>query len=192
MGSAPGDSALVESVLIANRGEIARRIARTARRMGIRVISVYSGADAGLPFVAEADEAVQIGPPPAAQSYLNADAILAAATRTGAQAVHPGYGFLAENASFAQRVIDAGLVWIGPSPDAIEQMGDKIRARNLMASAGIPVAAGSAEPVTDAEAALAQAERIGFPVMIKAAAGGGGIAMTAAPDAGRLAAGVQT
>ena len=160
--------------------------------MGIRVISVYSEADAGLPFVAEADEAVQIGPPPAAQSYLNADAILAAATRTGAQAVHPGYGFLAENASFAQRVIDAGLVWIGPSPDAIEQMGDKIRARNLMASAGIPVAAGSAEPVTDAEAAIAQAERIGFPVMIKAAAGGGGIGMTAAPDAGRLRAGFET
>jgi geranyl-CoA carboxylase alpha subunit len=160
--------------------------------MGIRVISVYSEADAGLPFVAESDEAVQIGPPPAAQSYLNADAILAAAARTGAQAVHPGYGFLAENASFAQRVIAAGLVWIGPSPDAIEQMGDKIRARNLMASAGIPVAAGSAEPVTDAEAAIEQAERIGYPVMIKAAAGGGGIGMTVAPDAGRLRAGFET
>jgi acetyl-CoA carboxylase, biotin carboxylase subunit len=178
--------------LIANRGEIARRIARTARRMGIRVISVYSEADAGLPFVVEADEAEQIGPAPAAQSYLNADAILAAAARTGSQAVHPGYGFLAENASFAQRVIDAGLVWIGPSPDAIEQMGDKIRARNLMASAGIPVAAGSAEPVTDAEAAFAQAERIGYPVMIKAAAGGGGIGMTVAADADRLRAGFET
>jgi acetyl-CoA carboxylase, biotin carboxylase subunit len=160
--------------------------------MGIRVISVYSGADAGLPFVAEADEAVQIGPPPAAQSYLNAGAILAAAARTGAQAVHPGYGFLAENASFAQRVIDAGLVWIGPSPDAIEQMGDKIRARNLMASAGIPVAAGSAEPVTDAEAAIDQAKLIGYPVMIKAAAGGGGIGMTVAPDADGLRAGFET
>jgi acetyl-CoA carboxylase biotin carboxylase subunit len=182
----------MNSVLIANRGEIARRIARTARRMGIRVIAVYSEADAGLPFVSEADEAVQIGPPPAAQSYLNADAILEAAAGTGAQAVHPGYGFLAENASFAQRVIDAGLIWIGPSPDAIEQMGDKIRARNLMASAGIPVAAGSAEPVTDAEAAIAQAERIGYPVMIKAAAGGGGIGMTVAADAGRLRAGFET
>jgi acetyl-CoA carboxylase, biotin carboxylase subunit len=160
--------------------------------MGIRVISVYSEADAGLPFVAEADEAVQIGPPPAAQSYLNADAILAAAARTRAQAVHPGYGFLAENASFAQRVIDAGLVWIGPSPDAIEQMGDKIRARNLVASAGIPVAAGSAEAVTDADAAIEQAERIGYPVMIKAAAGGGGIGMTVAPDARGLRAGFET
>jgi len=160
--------------------------------MGIRAISVYSEADAGLPFVAEADEAVQIGPPPAAQSYLNADAILAATARTGAQAVHPGYGFLAENASFAQRVIEAGLVWIGPSPDAIERMGDKIRARNMMASAGIPVAAGSPEPVTDAEAAIAHAERIGYPVMIKAAAGGGGIGMTVAPDVGRLRAGFET
>src|SRR5215472_2637116 len=186
------DSAPFDSALIANRGEIARRIARTARRMGIRAISVYSEADAGLPFVAEADEAVQIGPPPAAQSYLNADAILAATARTGAQAVHPGYGFLAENASFAQRVIEAGLVWIGPSPDAIERMGDKIRARNMMASAGIPVAAGSPEPVTDAEAAIAHAERIGYPVMIKAAAGGGGIGMTVAPDVGRLRAGFET
>jgi acetyl-CoA carboxylase, biotin carboxylase subunit len=182
----------MKSILIANRGEIARRIARTARRMGIRVICVYSEADAGLPFVTEADEAVQIGPPPATQSYLNADVILEAAAGTGAQAVHPGYGFLAENPSFAQRVIDAGLIWIGPSPDAIEQMGDKIRARNLMASAGIPVAAGSAEPVTDAEAAIAQAERIGYPVMIKAAAGGGGIGMTVAPDASRLRAGFET
>jgi acetyl-CoA carboxylase biotin carboxylase subunit len=181
-----------DSVLIANRGEIARRIAGTARRLGIKVIAVYSEADAGLPFVAEADEAVQIGPPPAAQSYLNADAILAAAARTGAQAVHPGYGFLAENASFAQRVMDAGLVWIGPSPDAIEQMGDKIRARNIMARAGIPVAHGSAEPVHDPEDAMDHAERIGYPVMIKAAAGGGGIGMSIAADPGQLRAGFET
>src|SRR5215472_8094694 len=105
-----------DSVLIANRGEIARRVARTARRLGVKVIAVYSEADAGLPFVAESDEAVEIGPAPPALSYLNADAILAAAKRTGAAAIHPGYGFLSENASFAASVIDAGLIWVGPSP----------------------------------------------------------------------------
>src|SRR5262249_24568667 len=131
-------------------------------------------------------------PAPAAQSYLNADAILAAAGRTGARAIHPGYGFLAENAAFAQRVIDASLTWIGPSPDAIEQMGDKIRARNLMASVGVPVAAGSVETIRNAEDAIAEAERIGYPVMIKAAAGGGGIGMTVAVDAERLRAGFET
>jgi acetyl-CoA carboxylase, biotin carboxylase subunit len=178
--------------LIANRGEIARRVASTARRLGIKVVAVYSEADADLPFVAESDEAVLIGPAPAAQSYLNADAILAAAAQTGAQAIHPGYGFLAENAGFARRVIDAGLTWIGPSPDAIEQMGDKISARNLMAKAGVPVASGTAEPVNDADAAIAEAERIGYPVMIKAAAGGGGIGMTVAADADALRTGFET
>jgi acetyl-CoA carboxylase biotin carboxylase subunit len=172
--------------LIANRGEIARRVASTARRLGIKVIAVYSEADAELPFVTESDEA------PAAKSYLNADAILAAAAQAGAQAIHPGYGFLAENAGFARRVIDAGLTWIGPSPDAIEQMGDKISARNLMAKAGVPVASGTAEPVNDADAAIAEAERIGYPVMIKAAAGGGGIGMTVAADADALRAGFET
>jgi acetyl-CoA carboxylase biotin carboxylase subunit len=178
--------------LIANRGEIARRVARTARRLGIKVITVYSEADAELPFVTESDEAVLIGPAPAAKSYLNADAILAAAAQTGAQAIHPGYGFLAENAEFARRVIDAGLTWIGPSPDAIEQMGDKISARNLMAKAGVPVASGTAEPVHDADAAIAEAEQIGYPVMIKAAAGGGGIGMTVAADADALRTGFET
>jgi acetyl-CoA carboxylase, biotin carboxylase subunit len=178
--------------LIANRGEIARRVARTARRLGIKVIAVYSEADAELPFVTESDEAVLIGPAPAAKSYLNADAILTAAAQTGAQAIHPGYGFLAENAEFARRVIDAGLTWIGPSPDAIEQMGDKISARNLMAKAGVPVATGTAEPVNDADAAIAEAQRIGYPVMIKAAAGGGGIGMTVAADADALRSGFET
>jgi acetyl-CoA carboxylase, biotin carboxylase subunit len=181
-----------ESVLIANRGEIARRVARTARRLGVRVIAVYSEADADLPYVAESDEAVQIGPAQASLSYLNADAILAAAASTGAQAIHPGYGFLAENATFAQRVIDEGLTWIGPSPHAIEQMGDKIRARNLMAEVGIPVARGSSEPVTDAADAAAHARRIGYPVMIKAAAGGGGIGMTIAADDDQVRAGFET
>ncbi|HKR69214.1 MAG TPA: biotin carboxylase N-terminal domain-containing protein [Streptosporangiaceae bacterium] len=181
-----------ESVLIANRGEIARRIASTARRLGVKVIAVYSEADADLPFVTESDEAVLIGPAPAAKSYLNAEAILAAAAQTGAQAIHPGYGFLAENAAFAKQVIDAGLTWIGPSPDAILQMGDKISARNLMAQAGVPVALGTAEPVSDADDAIAEAKRIGYPVMIKAAAGGGGIGMTVAADAEALRAGFET
>jgi acetyl-CoA carboxylase, biotin carboxylase subunit len=181
-----------DSVLVANRGEIARRVIRTARRLGVRAIAVYSEADKELPFVAEADEAVPIGPPQANLSYLNAAAILQAANRTGAQAIHPGYGFLAENADFAAQVIDAGLTWIGPPPKAIEQMGDKIRARNLMADAGVPVAEGSAEPVADEEAATLLASRIGYPVMIKAAAGGGGIGMSVAVDEPSLRSGFQT
>ena len=177
---------MFDSVLIANRGEIARRIIRTARRMGIKSIAVYSDADAGLPYVAEADEAVHLGPSAPAQSYLDSALLLGAARKAGAAAVHPGYGFLAENAGFARAVTEAGLLWIGPSPEAIEQMGDKIRARNLMAAAGIPVAPGTADPVADADAAVAAAERIGYPVMVKAAAGGGGIGMSAAYDADGL------
>ena len=177
---------MFDSVLIANRGEIARRIIRTARRMGIRSIAVYSDADAGLPYVAEADEAVHLGPSAPAQSYLDSALLLDVAGKTGAAAVHPGYGFLAENASFARAVTGAGLTWIGPSPEAIERMGDKIRARNLMAAAGVPVAPGTADPVADADAAVAEAERIGYPVMVKAAAGGGGIGMSAAYDADGL------
>jgi acetyl-CoA carboxylase biotin carboxylase subunit len=183
---------VLNSVLVANRGEIARRIIATARRMGIRAVAVYSEADAGLPFVREADEAVLIGPPPPAQSYLDSSAVLAAARRTGAQAVHPGYGFLAESPRFAREVLAGGLVWIGPPPDAIEQMGDKINARNLMAKAGVPVAAGTAEPVATADAAVAEAARIGYPVMVKAAAGGGGIGMSAAGDAEELRAAFET
>jgi len=171
-----------ESLLVANRGEIARRIIRTARRMGIRTIAVHSEADAGLPFVTEADEAVMIGPANPAQSYRNIDAILTAAKQTGAQAIHPGYGFLSENADFARAVDSAGLIWVGPGADAIEQLGDKINARNVMAAAGVPVSPGTPEPVTDVTAALAEAERIGYPVMIKAAAGGGGMGMAAASD----------
>ncbi|HUC58591.1 MAG TPA: biotin carboxylase N-terminal domain-containing protein [Streptosporangiaceae bacterium] len=179
-------------MLVANRGEIARRVIRTARRLGVRAVAVYSEADAGLPFVAEADEAVLIGPAPAKDSYLNVESILAAAKRTGAEAIHPGYGFLAENAEFAARVIDTGLTWVGPSPGAIEQMGDKIRARNLMVAAGVPVAEGSSEPVADEDAAVALAARIGYPVMVKAAAGGGGIGMSAAADDQQLRAGFAT
>src|SRR6516162_9638897 len=160
--------------------------------MGIRAVAVYSQADAGLPFVREADEAVLIGPPPPAQSYLDSGAVLAAARRTGAEGVHPGYGFLAESPRFAREVLAEGLVWVGPPPDAIEQMGDKINARNLMAKAGVPVAAGTAEPVATADAAVAEAARIGYPVMVKAAAGGGGIGMSAAGDAEELRAAFET
>jgi acetyl-CoA carboxylase, biotin carboxylase subunit len=171
-----------DSVLIANRGEIARRVIRTARRMGLKAIAVYSDADADLPYVREADEAVYLGEPAPGQSYLDAALLLDVARSTGAAAVHPGYGFLAESPGFAQQVISAGLIWVGPDPAAIEQMGDKIRARNLMAAAGVPVAPGSAAPVADAGAAVAEASLIGYPVMVKAAAGGGGIGMSAAFD----------
>ena len=178
--------------MIANRGEIARRVIRTATRLGIRTIAVYSEADTHLPYVGEADQAVHLGPAPPASSYLDAAALIAAALATGAEAVHPGYGFLAENAAFAARVIDAGLIWVGPPPDAIRQMGDKINARNLMEQAGVPVAAGSREPVLDVAAAVAEAHRIGYPVMIKAAAGGGGIGMSAAANETELRAGFET
>ena len=175
---------MLDSVLVANRGEIARRVMRTARRMEIRTIAVYSDADADLPFVREADAAVHIGPSQPARSYLDGAAIIDAARATGAAAVHPGYGFLAENADFARQVTAAGLTWVGPDPAAIEQMGDKIRARNLMERAGVPVSPGSREPVADVAAAIAEAGRIGYPVMVKAAAGGGGIGMgvAAGPD----------
>jgi acetyl-CoA carboxylase biotin carboxylase subunit len=183
---------VLASVLVANRGEIALRVIRTARRLGIRAIAVYSEADAELPFVRAADDSVLLGPAPPARSYLDVAAVLTAARATGARAIHPGYGFLAENASFAASVIEAGLTWVGPPPAAMEQMGDKINARNLMERADVPVSAGSREPVPDAAAAQAEAERIGYPVMIKAAAGGGGIGMSAAADPEQLRTGFET
>ncbi|MEU4643187.1 biotin carboxylase N-terminal domain-containing protein [Micromonospora sp. NPDC023814] len=177
---------MIESLLVANRGEIARRIIRTARRLGVRAIAVHSEADAGLPFVAEADEAVCVGPANPAQSYRNVEAILAAAKSTGAQAVHPGYGFLSENADFARTVESSGLIWVGPGADAITAMGDKINARNLMAAAGVPVAPGTTDPAADLDAAVAAAAEIGYPVMVKAAAGGGGMGMGVAKDEAAL------
>jgi acetyl-CoA carboxylase, biotin carboxylase subunit len=183
---------VLDSVLVANRGEIARRVIRTARRLGVRAVAVYSDADADLPYVREADEALYIGPPQPARSYLDAAALIEAARKTGAAAVHPGYGFLAENADFARQVIEAGLTWVGPGPGAIEQMGDKIRARNLMEQAGVPVSPGTREPVTDVNAAVTEAERIGYPVMVKAAGGGGGIGMGAAADEAGLRAAFET
>jgi acetyl-CoA carboxylase, biotin carboxylase subunit len=183
---------VLESVLVANRGEIARRVIATARRLGVRSVAVYSEADAELPYVREADSAVLIGPAQPASSYLNGPAVLAAARQTGARAIHPGYGFLAENPAFAASVIAAGLTWIGPAPSAMEQMGDKINARNLMEAAGVPVSAGTRQPVADVAAALAAAADIGYPVMVKASAGGGGIGMSAAADPAQLAAGFET
>jgi len=183
---------MLDSVLVANRGEIARRVLRTARLMGIRAVAVYSDADADLPYVREADEAVHIGPSQPARSYLDAAVLIDAARKTGARSVHPGYGFLAENADFARQVVAAGLTWVGPDPGAIEQMGDKIRARNLMEQAGVPVSPGTREPVTDVNAAVTEAERIGYPVMVKAAGGGGGIGMGAAADEAGLRAAFET
>jgi acetyl-CoA carboxylase biotin carboxylase subunit len=174
------------SVLVANRGEIAARTIRTLRRLGIRSVAVYSEADAGGLPARLADAAVAIGPAPATQSYLNVDAVLAAAKETGAEAVHPGYGFLAENAEFARAVMAAGLTWIGPPPAAIDAMGDKVAARNTMAAAGVPVAPGTTEPVFDVEDAVAAAAGIGYPLMVKASAGGGGIGMAAVDDDGGL------
>jgi len=173
---------MIDSLLIANRGEIARRIIRTAKRLGIRSVAIYSEADAGMPFVTEADEAVCVGPANPALSYRNTEAILAAAKSAGVQAIHPGYGFLSENADFARTVEASGLVWIGPSADAISAMGDKINARNLMAAAGVPVAPGTHDPAATVEAAIEAATGIGYPVMVKAAAGGGGMGMAVAND----------
>jgi acetyl-CoA carboxylase biotin carboxylase subunit len=170
---------MIASLLVANRGEIARRVIRTARAMGVRTIAVFAEPDADLPFVAEADEAVAIGPASPAQSYRNAEAVLAAAKATGAAAIHPGYGFLSENAEFARAVADQGLIWVGPSVEAITAMGDKINARNLMGAAGVPVAPGTTEPAGSVEQAVADAARIGYPIMIKASAGGGGMGMAA-------------
>ena len=167
---------LPRSVLIANRGEIAVRIARSCRRLGVRSVAVYSDADRGALHVREADEAVAIGPAPAAESYLNIAAQLEAAAASGAEAVHPGYGFLSENAEFARACAAAGLVWVGPPAEVMSALGDKARARLLAIEAGVPVAEGVERD--DGDAALAEAiDELGYPVMLKAAAGGGGRGM---------------
>jgi len=168
---------VISSVLIANRGEIARRIIRTARRLGVRTVAVYSDADAGALHVCEADTAVRLGPASVRESYLRADAILAAARETGAEAIHPGYGFLSENADFAQAVEAAGLIWIGPPPSAIRAMGLKDAAKRLMQAAGVPVTPGYLGEDQDAGRLAREAEAIGWPVLIKAVAGGGGKGM---------------
>src|SRR5436190_13467092 len=165
------------TVLVANRGESARRVFRTARRMGLRTIAVYSEADAGAPHVRDADEAVLIGPAPAKHSYLDAAKVLAAAKQTGAEAIHPGYGFLSENAAFAEAVAAAGLIWIGPPPAAIRAMGLKDAAKKLMAEAGVPTTPGYLGEDQSEERLAKEAATIGYPVLIKAVAGGGGKGM---------------
>ncbi|HKN00621.1 MAG TPA: acetyl-CoA carboxylase biotin carboxylase subunit [Candidatus Binataceae bacterium] len=165
---------MFKRVLIANRGEIAVRVIRACRDLGIESVAVYSEADRAALHVREADYAVLVGPAPAAESYLKTDRILDAAKRTGADAIHPGYGFFSENAGFARAVEKAGIVWIGPPPDAIERMGDKVEGRKLMAAAGVPVVPGSPGTLESEEQVREIAQKMGFPIMIKAAAGGGG------------------
>jgi 3-methylcrotonyl-CoA carboxylase alpha subunit len=172
---------MFSSLLIANRGEIARRVIRTAKRLGIRTIAVYSEPDSTAPHVREADTAVAIGPGPARESYLNINRLLEAARASGARAVHPGYGFLSENAEFAQAVIDAGLVWVGPPPAAIRAMGLKDAAKRLMVAAGVPVTPGYDGADQAPEELERQAAVIGWPVLVKAVAGGGGKGMRTAP-----------
>lgn len=172
----------IRKLLIANRGEIAVRIIRAAREQGIATVQVHSAADADSLAVKLADEAIEIGPAPAAKSYLNIEALLAAARQSGADAVHPGYGFLAENATFADRVAAAGLTFVGPSGDTIRLMGDKVAARRVAARAGVPTVPGSDGLIADLEAAKDVVAEIGFPVMIKAAAGGGGRGIRVAQD----------
>ncbi len=168
---------MIASLLIANRGEIACRVIRTARAMGIRTIAVYSDADAHALHVRMADEAVNIGPSPATESYLRGEKIVAAAKEAGAEAIHPGYGFLSENAEFARAVTEAGLIWVGPRPESIEAMGLKDAAKRLMREAGVPVTPGYDGADQSPDVLKAEAEKIGFPVLIKAVAGGGGKGM---------------
>ncbi len=173
---------LFSKVLVSNRGEIARRVMRTCKRLAIKTVAVYSEADAGAPHVTDADEAILIGPAAAKDSYLNVDAIMAAIGKSGADAVHPGYGFLSEKSGFARRVAAAGVTFIGPSPDTLDAFGDKMKARHVALSAGTPPVPGTDEPIAidtpeGIAAAASVADRVGYPVVVKAVGGGGGIGM---------------
>jgi len=170
-------STTIQKILIANRGEIARRIMKTCRKMGISTVAVYSDADAGMPFVAEADEAIRLGGAPSSESYLRIDKILDAAARTKTDAIHPGYGFLAENAGFAEACIEAGVIFIGPTPGAIRAMGSKREAKALVEKAGVPVIPGYDGSSQDPKVLASEAIKVGFPVLLKASAGGGGKGM---------------
>lgn len=168
---------MIKKVLVANRGEIASRIIRSCKENGIKTVAIYSEADANSRFVKEADESFLIGPPRVNESYLKADKIIEIAKETGVDAIHPGYGFLSENSDFVKLCEENNLTFIGPSGDVMEQMGDKIAARNLMKNAGVPVIPGTDDAIPNAEAAIKIAKEIGYPIMLKASAGGGGIGM---------------
>jgi acetyl-CoA carboxylase biotin carboxylase subunit len=177
----------MQKILVANRGEIALRVMRSAREMGIQTVAVYSTADRTMPFVQYADEAVCIGPAPSNQSYLSGDKIIAAAKQTGADAIHPGYGFLSENAGFAQAVADAGLTFIGPSAHAIEIMGSKLAAKQAAQKFGVPMVPGTETPLRSLEEAQEVVKKTGFPILIKASAGGGGKGMRVVNSESELA-----
>src|SRR5512132_4076075 len=175
---------MFKKVLIANRGEIALRVIRACHELGIKTVAVYSEADVRAPHVREADEAVLIGPPPSRESYLRGEKIIEAAKMTGSDAIHPGYGFLAEREWFARAIREAGIVWIGPPPEAIAAMGSKTAARKLAVANSVPVVPGTTEPLANAKEAEKLAKKFGYPVLLKAAAGGGGKGMrvVAAPN----------
>ena len=182
----------IRKILIANRGEIANRIIWTCKEMGIQTVAVHSEADREALHVRFADEAICIGAPPSAQSYLNIPAIISAAEITNVDAIHPGYGFLAESATFARICDDCNIKFIGPNPDVIAMMGDKVEARRTMQAAGVPILPGSPDPIEDADEAIKLAEEIGFPVIIKAAAGGGGRGMRIVREASELKGNLET
>ncbi|MGG0286894.1 acetyl-CoA carboxylase biotin carboxylase subunit [Peribacillus butanolivorans] len=177
---------MIRKILIANRGEIASRVIRTCKNLGISTVAVYSEADSEAPFVGYADEAYLLGGSRVQESYLNVKKILEIAKETGVDAIHPGYGFLSENADFARSCEDAGLIFIGPKPEVIQQMGNKVEARKKMEQAGLPLVPGFSRPLIDSAEAAAVAEKIGYPVMLKASAGGGGIGMQAVANADEL------
>jgi acetyl/propionyl-CoA carboxylase alpha subunit len=179
---------MFKKVLIANRGEIARRVARTCKRLGIATVAIYSDADEGAPHVRECDEAVRVGPATVKESYLNAAAIIEAAKSTGAEAIHPGYGLLSEKSSFARAVAEAGLVFIGPKPEALDAFGDKMKARHVALAVGVPPVPGVDAPIPadDVAKAKAEADLIGYPIVVKAVGGGGGIGMQVVKDESQL------
>jgi len=181
-----------DRVLIANRGEIAVRVARTCRELGVATVAVHSDVDAAARHVAACDEAVHLPGVASTETYLNLDAVIEAAVSTGAQAVHPGYGFFSERADAAEAFVDAGLVWIGPPADATRAVGDKVSARRLAATAGVPVVPGTLDPVTDADAVLAFGDEHGWPVAIKASGGGGGRGLKVAHTADGAAAALES
>lgn len=179
-------TSMPSSLLIANRGEISRRIIRTANRLGVKTIAVYHPVDAKLPFVAEAAVAIPLEGETPVKAYLDADQIIDIATEQQAAAIHPGYGFLAENSDFARAVTAAGITWVGPSPESIDKMGDKVESRATVAAVGVPISGDVGKVIESPAEAIAEAEKIGYPVMVKASAGGGGIGMAIADDAEQL------